>query len=358
MDKTIICEDNISRLCLQLHVTGRCNQRCIHCYHSEYDNEILKFDDIVNIIKQFRNLIERYNELKDIKKRGILTVTGGEPFYRKDFMDILKVLSDNNDILDFGIMTNGSLITDEIAKNLKKLGASVVQVSIDGNEKTHNYIRGEGNFRRVFNAVDILKKNNIKTCVSFTASKMNFREFREVAMECNLHCVDQLWSDRLVPMGNGKDIVNMCLDSKEMLEYFSIMNDVKKEFELLKKHTYINIDRSLQFLVTKQQPHRCLAGDSFITIDEHGDIMPCRRMPIICGNILKEDLCEVYLKNDIMNELRKRNIPDECKKCRFKKSCNGGAKCISYALYGDFNKAEQDCPLIYYKKNKNISEGM
>lgn len=350
-------KNNKSYLLLQLHITGRCNQKCKHCYHTEYTNEPLSFKDIEKIIEDYLELLKKYNEINKIEgfnKIGHINVTGGEPFIRKDFMDILELLYEKRDYFTFGILTNGSYITDEIAKKLVKLQVAHVQVSIDGGPKVHDFIRGNGNFERTFNAIDILRKYKIRTIVSFTASKINYKEFPIVAEYCKKHDVSTLWSDRLVPIGNGVNIGEQCLSSKECLEYFKIMkNEQDKALKDENCKTEIYMKRALQFIASKGTIYTCKAADSAFTIDEFGNILPCRRMPIKCGNILKDNLSDIYFNNEIMKQIRKKEIPRECEKCRFRNLCNGGARCISYAINKDFNKADPYCPLIFYKRNNN-----
>lgn len=353
MNNIVTCKENKCGLSLQLHITGKCNQRCKHCYHNNYENEPMSFKDIEYIIEQFKELIDKYNENKGIKEKGEINITGGEPFVRDDFMQILELLHENKDYFKFSILTNGSFITDEIAEKLAKLEVTCIQVSIDGDINTHDEIRGKGNFERTFRAIDILVKHKIITIVSFTASKINYKEFPKVAEYCEKHKVNVLWSDRLVPIGNGKKLIEQCLSVTECLEYFKIMKKVQDDFRQRKSTTYIEIDRALQFIVTKEVPHRCVAGDSLITIDEYGNLLPCRRMPIKCGNVLNEKLSDLYFNNFVFNDLRKRKIANECLKCRFKKICNGGSKCMAYAINEDYNTAEPFCPLIFYKRNIN-----
>ncbi|MBS6601976.1 MAG: radical SAM protein [Clostridium sp.] len=350
---SIICKDNKLNLSLQLHITGKCNQHCKHCYHTEYVNEPMSFEDIKNIVEQFKNLIVKYNEAKGINQIGKINVTGGEPFVRKDFMEILELFYQNRKYFEYSILTNGSFITDEIADKLKNLEVVSIQVSIDGDIKTHDMIRGNGNFQRTMKAVDILNKYNIPTIVSFTASKLNYKDFPMVAKHCEEHKVRVLWSDRLVPIGNGKSIKEQCLSATECLEFFRLMKIEKDRLEEKKSITQVAMARSLQFIVNKGTLYRCLAGDSSITIDEFGNILPCRRMPIKCGNVLKDDLIDVYFNNEVMNDLRTQKVAEGCSECRFKKYCNGGARCISYAINNNYNIADPFCPLIYYNRNQN-----
>ena len=164
-----------NRLLLQFHITGRCNLRCKHCYRTEGDVEALSFEDIIAVIEQFKALVNTYNTRHNVKRRAHINITGGEPFFRKDIKDILFYLGENKDIFSYGILSNGTFIDDEIIAILKKSEVSFVQLSIDGNREMHDSLRAEGDYDRVFKTAEYLEKNGIKTYISFTANKSNYK---------------------------------------------------------------------------------------------------------------------------------------------------------------------------------------
>lgn len=339
---------------LQFHITGKCNQRCKHCYFEEYDNEILSYDDIVNVIEQFKHLIKLENENNNVDMKGHISITGGEPFLREDIYDIIKVLKDNEKYFTYAILSNGSFINHSNVNKIKGNNLRCFQVSIDGDKEIHDFIRGNGNFTQTFEKIDLLKEHNIPVTVSFTANKLNYKTFPIVAEECDKHNVDMLWSDRMIPVGNGKGFDKYVFDVNDFMDYIQIMNNIRKKFKDECRHTQIVMARALQFIVSKEINYKCSAGDGMIVVDEKGDVMPCRRMPIICGNVLRDSLSDIYYSSDIMKELRNINTPSECNECRFKKNCSGGAKCFTYSVKGDYNSADPLCPLIHYNKNCNI----
>ena len=69
-------------------------------------------------------------------------------------------------------------------------------------------------------------------------------------------------------------------------------------------------------------------------------------MPIICGNIFDSNLSEIYFKNETFLSLRNCTVPKVCMTCKYSAHCKGGAKCQSYAIFGDFNKADPGCPVL------------
>lgn len=342
--ETNICKTQ-NRLLLQFHITGRCNLRCKHCYRTEGDIEKLSFDDIKNVIEQYKVLLKKYNEFHKIKRKGHINITGGEPFIRDDIKEVLKYLGNNREYFSFGILSNGSFINDEIIKILKDVNVSFVQLSIDGDEKTHDSLRAPGDYTRVFKIAKLLEKNKIKVYISFTATKDNYKYFPKVAKICYKKGITKLWSDRLVPIGNGKELENLEITKEVMADYIKYMKKARESFikRITHPHTTISMNRALQFINSPGEIYSCSAGNSLITVDEFGNIMPCRRMPIHCGDIFSSTLEEIYYNNETFKELRMNYIPKECINCKYSYYCRGGAKCQSYAKYGSFNKADPSC---------------
>ena len=166
----------MKHIVLQLHITGKCNLRCQHCYINEHSVDML-FADIKQVLRQFDELIKA---LKKQYKESVIAhvhMTGGEPFLHPDITKILILLLTKRFKYHCGIMSNGTLLSSKHLILLKLLRLKAFQVSIDGAEKTHDSIRGQGNLHKVVNALDVLNKWRIPTRVSFTANKNNFRFF-------------------------------------------------------------------------------------------------------------------------------------------------------------------------------------
>lgn len=340
--------DTHNRLLLQFHITGRCNLRCKHCYRTEGDVETLTYEDIINVIDQFVTLRKKYNALHGIKKRGHINLTGGEPFFRKDIKDIIKYLGEHRAQITYSFLSNGSFINEEIIELLKETEVSFVQLSIDGDKNTHDNLRAPGDYVRVFKKAEMLEKAGIRTYISFTANKSNYKHLIKVANECRKRHITKLWSDRLVPIGNGENLEQLKITDIDMPNYIRTLKKAQGSFvtRLLYPKTQVTMDRALQFIDSNGRIYSCSAGDSLITVDEFGRIMPCRRMPIICGDIFNSTLEDVYYNNPTFVDLRRGYTLKECASCEYSYLCNGGAKCQSYALYGTYKKADPACPII------------
>lgn len=332
-----------SHLLLQWHVTERCNLRCAHCYQDGYRGAELAFQEWLEVLAQFVDFLNAPSPGHPTM-RGHITVTGGEPFVHHDFLDLLQVLAASRDRFSYAILTNGTLIDAPLARSLGQLGVCFVQVSIEGSQSTHDRIRGAGSYERTVTAAKHLVASGVRTLISFTAHRANYREFRDVARLGRQLGVARVWADRLIPWGSGTALQAQMLTPDETREFFGIMRRARREARWDPfSRTQIAMHRALQFLVAGGPPYHCTAGDTLITIQPNGDLLPCRRMPIRAGNLLETPLRELY-DCELFQDLRRRGrVSTGCEDCSYNKLCRGGLRCLSYAVTGDPFQADPGC---------------
>ena len=321
---------------LQWHLSEACNLKCKHCYQENHVPVQLSYENLMKILDQYREL------LKKLKVKGHINLTGGEPLCSPHFYKILDEFKKDKDLYSFSILTNGTLITEESAKRIASYNPEYVQVSLEGGKKTNDYVRGNGVYKKVAEAIKLLKKNKIFVSVSFTATKLNYKEFPKVVKYAKKYGVDNVWSDRFIPLGTEYD-KEFQMNKEETNEYLEIMAKERVNLIRQKSKTHVSMYRALQFQKTSNYPYVCTAGKSLLTVMENGDLVPCRRMPIVVGNLLKDNMYDLYKHNKTLKELQKDTTPDECKSCEFAKRCGGGLKCLTYAVYGDLNHKDVGC---------------
>lgn len=329
----------VKKFVLQWHLSENCNLKCLHCYQENHKPIQLSYEQLEKIYKQYKNL------LKKLKMKGHINITGGEPLCNPHLFKILDLIKKDEELISFSILTNGTLITKNIAKKIKSYNPYYVQVSLEGGQKTNDYIRGKGTYKKIAKGIKNLKKYNIFTSISFTATTLNYKEFPKVVSYAKKYKVDNVWSDRYIPLGDSED-KNLSLNVSQTQEYLSIM--AKERLKLKRKQynkTTISMYRALQFQKTNDFAYGCTAGDTLLTVMENGDLVPCRRMPIVVGNLLKDDMYKLYKTNSILKELRKNTIPDDCNDCEHAQMCHGGLKCLTYAIYKDLNHKDIGCNL-------------
>ena len=109
--------------------------------------------------------------------------------------------------------------------------------------------------------------------------------------------------------------------------------------------TTISMYRALQFQMTNDFAYGCTAGETLLTVMENGDLVPCCRMPIVVGDLMNDNMYYLYKNNKVLKNLRKDIIPDDCLDCEHVKTCHGGLKCLTYAIYKDLNHKDMGCNL-------------
>lgn len=329
----------VKRFVLQWHLSETCNLKCLHCYQENHKPVQLTYDKLINIYNQYKELLSK------LKMKGHINLTGGEPLCNPYFFKILDLIKKDENLITFSILTNGTLINEEIAKKIKSYNPYYVQVSLEGGKYTNDYIRGKGTYESIGKGIDNLKKQNIFTSISFTATTLNYKEFPKVVKYARKHKVDNVWSDRYIPLGDNID-KHLALNLNQTREYLDIMNNEREKLRNKRNnHTSISMYRALQFQKTNDFAYGCTAGDTLLTVMENGDLVPCRRMPIVVGNLLKDNMYNLYINNEVLKELRKQKIPDDCKECEHSEMCHGGLKCLTYAIYKDLNHKDIGCEL-------------
>lgn len=169
-------------------ITYACNLHCKHCYVTPEQRKTKELE--ISVVFQAMN---KFFD-NGIKKIYFL---GGEPFFRKDFFDILEY-THKLGILS-GIVTNGTLLTEDRLERLLHLDVFKIHVSIDGAvSSTHDWNRGKGTFERAMRTVKLLDdlkrqyNNDMEVGLNFTITKRNFNEiedFMELADTLNVQIV-------------------------------------------------------------------------------------------------------------------------------------------------------------------------
>ena len=334
------------RLVLQWHIADRCNLRCVHCYQEDISISEPSWDQLVHILEQYKQILNYWWRVIGKRVSGHINITGGEPFLRRDFFDFLTLLNRERHYFSYAILTNGLLCTEDACKRLRALKPKFVQVSLDGGLKAHDAIRGPGSFAEATAALQRLKRHGISTLVAFTAGSENYGDFPAVVRAAQEAGSDKVWADRLIPMG-ARGSNSHSLSPAESSELFSLMlgsRQKKKWWKL--RSTEVSMNRALQFLQGGDEPYSCHAGDTLLAVLPNGDLLPCRRMPIVVGNLFCSDLTELYYDSNLLFLLReKERVAQGCEQCVHATKCRGGLRCLSYALHGDPFLADPGCSL-------------
>ncbi len=325
--------DSVAKLILQWHVSEQCNLRCAHCYQESWASGELDANLWPDVLRQFHELT------RSLGAWGHVNLTGGEPLAHPRLFHLLEMMASRRHWMSFAILSNGTLIDSAAARQIASLRPGFVQVSIDGSQATHDRIRGEGSFAAATAGVRQLVKHGVKTMLAFTAHRQNYRDFPAVAQLGRRLGVWRVWADRMVPLGLA--CTAEALPPDETLEFMRIL-----QLERTRRtwsNTEIAAHRALQFLLDGGEPYRCTAGAGLLTVLASGDVVPCRRMPLVMGNVRDNTLQQIYREHNLLQELRHERIAQGCERCFYARTCGGGLRCAAHAAYGTAFRADPGC---------------
>ena len=173
-----IPKEQIERICISVNTT--CNLGCEYCYFFHPENRVekekaLSPEEILQILENARNYHLDYGFEKKIK---INFVGSGEPLLHwKNIRSAVKKFNDNypdQKSIKFYTVTNATLVTPKIAKELKELNI-VPSVSVDGPKIIHDKYRfdhkGLGTFDRVVAGIDLLKNVGFDIAINTTLTR-------------------------------------------------------------------------------------------------------------------------------------------------------------------------------------------
>lgn len=314
-------------------ITNRCNLRCRHCYVKAESKG-----------KSGPSIKEAKAIMDQLKKAKVFTLSfsGGEPLMREDLYELLQYAT-KSFVVD--VATNGLLIDEETARKLKATGIAYVQLSLDGLEEAHDYLRGKkGAFQQLMKTTTILNKARLRFGVTSVVHKRNFdqvREMIELAEEIGAFTIRFY---RLIYTGRGKDLSSLDITP---LEYKHALEDIYSYQGKIRAVA----DEAFGFLLHgRENPHQwvgCEAGRTLAGIKANGQVVPCPMFedPVFyCGKVPDEDFTDIWKNSPVLEKFRELdNIQGRCHDCQYLHQCGGGCRAAVYAKTGDLFASDYRC---------------
>ena len=343
---------------MDLSVTNRCNLRCTYCSH---------FSGAADVGQDLPKgeWLQFFDELNSC---AVMTVTleGGEPFCRKDLPELIEGIVRNR--MRFNILSNGTLINDEMAAFLASTGrCDGVQVSIDGSvPTTHDACRGEGNFLKAMQGIKCLLKNNVPVSVRVTIHRKNVNDLHNVAKllleEVGLPSFSTNSAAHMGLCRQNAEQVQLTVEERSLA--MEILLGLNKKYNgrisaaagpLAEGKNWLKMERDRQEGRRGSAERGHLSGCngplSELGVRADGVIVPCIQMSHIeLGRINKDDLQEVWQDHPELKKLRERhNIPlsnfEFCEGCNYINYCTGNCPALAYTILGVENHPSPDACL-------------
>lgn len=321
--------ENNSLFQVEIDITNKCNANCIFCYqgneHNHKENE-LTFEEIIEIFDQLREMGTYY-----------LQISGGEPFSRKDTLDIIKAAKERG--FRTSIITNGTYLNNDIIDELSILDLDRINVSFHAVDlDAYNKIFGFKNkniYNRVLDNIKYMLFKGINVGISATINK------------CNVDDIEKLYSF-FVELGvksSNFSFQNLIMGEKD------INGLMPNETSLIK---CLNFTDNI-FGFDSFSSFTCAAGLNGCTIDSVGNVKPCSFYNVSAGNIRELPIEEIWNNSDLFKIIRSINDSffEKCCNCEHKTKCH---VCVASNLNetgNPFVPSERYCSLNKSRFNKN-----
>lgn len=323
-------------------VTQACNLSCYHCSLGNSPSVSSK------ISKEFF-----YKIIDDVVSLGAKTllVSGGEPLLRPDLFDLLDYAAQR---LRVTLLTNGTLIGQKEARQIKETGVAEVIISIDGiTPQTHDHLRGKGSFESIIKGIDFMKKEGLEERIdlSFCLSKINIEEALEFPKFAENIGVKRVTFLPLKKLGKASDIWEDLKPDKKQYEKFLI-----NLYEIFFHQGFtIKVNSPLSGFHPAVRPGEqvstCPFGTQLI-VNGDGDIYPCPalfRPEFYLGNVFETRIEEAAnsskfktLKNKYKARIERIT---KCKSCIWRSFCQGGCTSTVYLEKGTIWETDDFCKL-------------
>lgn len=279
---------------LDLNVTNLCNLRCVHCCFKSGEKCYEEMS-----LEQIRRL------LIDFKKLGgtRIDVTGGEPFMRRDILDILELAVQELG-LRVELVTNSLLLNEGILRRLASLGLPEMAVSIDGSTaERHAQIRGTNreDFAKIKfhlrKATDLGIKTKVNTVV-FATNLTDLPAITELAIELGAREHGFYYFS---PIGRGDTRTDLVADPLAWLETIHTrLAQFQSDIKLSLETPIIESDRASKLDVSCY-----LANPWHLQVLPDGNVYPCAIMAAYgrtLGSLITKRLAQIWLDEELHDQ--------------------------------------------------------
>jgi 12,18-didecarboxysiroheme deacetylase len=341
-------------------MTRQCNLKCVHCYAHAKDKS---FENELST-KEGKDLID------DLARFGspVILFSGGEPLLRSDLFELADYAVQKG--LRAVISTNGTLITYETARSLKKIGLSYVGISLDGMENINDKFRGvKGAYESAIEGIKNCQKADIKVGLRFTINKFNAEEIPKIFKLIEEMEIPRACFYHLVYAGRGSKLIDEDLSHYETrIAVDQIINLTKKLHDQDKPKEILTVDNHadgpyLYMRMKEENSGRaeevlkllkmnegnnsgrgigCVSWDGEVYADQfwrHHSF----------GNIKNRPFSEIWMDTSepLMNKLKdkKKYVKGRCAACRWLDICGGNFRVRAEAVTGDVWAPDPACYL-------------
>lgn len=280
---------------------------------------------------------------------GVLEVTviGGEAYLRDDWLTIVRAIREAG--MQCSMTTGGRGLTAEMARDAAAAGLQSASVSIDGNEATHDRLRGvTGAYRSALAATGHIRAAGMGLSVNTQINRLSMLELPDV-LETIIALGARAWQIQLtVAMGRAADEPDLLLQPEQMLELHPLLATLKRRCDeagvALWPGNNIGyfgpFESVLRGGIARGHMSSCGAGCTTLGIEANGAIKGCpslHTVPWTGGNIRDASLQDIWERSAPLRYMRDRTVDDlwgYCRTCYYADVCRAGCTWTGFSLFG------------------------
>ncbi len=317
-------------LSVQLDLTYRCNERCVHCYLDHDDHGEMTTAEIKDLLDQMADAGVFY-----------LTISGGEILMRRDFFEILE----HARALMFCVKlkTNGVLIRKKEAQRLRALHVESVQISVYSHRaEVHDAItKMPGSFRQSIDAVRLLREEGLVVTMANVLMVQNSHDYQGVKALATELDARFFMDPTITPMMDGdRSILSLNVDEAILRGVFRDGGLVGNVEEFCAPPQSVD-EEALDMLP-------CSAGHTACYVSPYGDVYPCVQFPLPSGNVRQTKFVDIWRDSPQLKEVRSITLRDmpSCSQCSHGATCT---RCpgLAYMEGNMRGPSSQDCEKSY-----------
>lgn len=320
-----------------LELTQRCNNACQHCY-TAWGAPALAYRQRSRGELPTAAMKEIISKLHEEASPQVIGISGGEPLMREDLPELLAFIRQRG-IAPY-LITNGTLLTPEIAKAIKENKSSCEITLLSIRPEIHDALAGRRGARdEAIHGIANLVVAGAQPVAVFVATRLNYMDLYRTAElaitlgaaavsynRLNLGAYNLPMADRLLPTPE------MIRENLDMLDALAEKYGVPVTIGVVIEPCVVDCRKyeRLQFGFCP------LGGEgSYFTIDPQGYIRICNHSPTILGNIRTDHFPDIYYHHPYMQAFRE-TWPEECQDCPpdLKTLCSGGCKAAAEQCRG------------------------
>jgi len=271
---------------LDLHIVDHCQLACRHCYLNKGNTSMP--------LEMVREVSINFLQADLPLPESTIILSGGEPLLHPQFGEVCSIVRGLNGYV--ALSSNGILVPQYIGLFRRNDG---IQISIDGDNRVHDFIRGAGSYEKAVRALQLLDENNIRHSISFTANKQN------------LKCIDH--------------IINLCIETGSYLLNFNLYHPIHENgLDPLSYSDWLSERQRVKERVEQKGvlcpmtclEKGCIAGILGLSVLPDGTYWDCSRNQRVLGRF-PQKIDDVLLRDAIGRERCRNQFETCCRRLKY-----------------------------------------